>query len=132
MDITLALRKWARQTKGVVLAACLQPTPEVFELFDNLLLLRDGHMIYNGPRASAAPYISSTFNIRFPKTRDYADFIFEFLVDPKVSPPLRLQLGLSSMFINCMNRESLSTIEDEPQNLAKVRVVTNRIHTLRQ
>lgn len=83
-DITLTLKKWARRTKGTVLAATLQPTPEVFELYDNIIMLKDGHVVYNGPRPAAVPYLKWAFNVNVPSTRDYADFLFEFLVDPQV------------------------------------------------
>lgn len=30
--------------------ALLQPAPEVFNLFDDVLLLAEGHIIYHGPK----------------------------------------------------------------------------------
>lgn len=36
--------------------ALLQQTPEVFALFDNVLLLNDGHVMYHGPREDVVAY----------------------------------------------------------------------------
>ena len=85
LDITVTLRRWARRTRGSVLAAMLQPTPEVYELFDNVLLLKEGRVIYFGPRPAVPVYLKKQFGIKVPSTRDYADFVFEFLIDPVVS-----------------------------------------------
>lgn len=36
--------------QATVLMALLQPAPEVFNLFDDVLLLAEGHIIYHGPK----------------------------------------------------------------------------------
>jgi ABC-type multidrug transport system ATPase subunit len=36
--------------QGTVLMSLLQPPPEVFELFDDVMLLSEGQMVYHGPR----------------------------------------------------------------------------------
>ena len=50
LTINKALRAWASDTKGTVVASLLQPIPEIFELFDQLVLLQDGFVVYAGPR----------------------------------------------------------------------------------
>ena len=47
-SIVSSLRKWANETGGSVTAALLQPTPETFAQFDNVILLREGHIVYSG------------------------------------------------------------------------------------
>jgi ABC-type multidrug transport system ATPase subunit len=47
-NIVAALRAWARTTNGTAVIALLQPTPEVFDQFDELLLLREGCPVYHG------------------------------------------------------------------------------------
>ncbi|RYG50394.1 hypothetical protein EON67_05355, partial [archaeon] len=49
-DIVSSVRSWARITRGTVVIALLQPTPEVYSLFDDVLILRDGGVVYHGPR----------------------------------------------------------------------------------
>ena len=46
----VAIRNWARGTGGTVIATLLQPIPEVYALFTNVLLLQEGHCVYCGPR----------------------------------------------------------------------------------
>jgi ABC-type multidrug transport system ATPase subunit len=36
--------------QATVLMSLLQPPPEVFELFDDVMLLSEGQMVYHGPR----------------------------------------------------------------------------------
>ena len=35
--------------QATVLVSLLQPPPEVFELFDDVMLMSDGRLIYHGP-----------------------------------------------------------------------------------
>jgi len=56
-DITASLRAWAKTTNGTVVIAMLQPTPEVYSLFDDVILLREGAVVYHGPRESVGPYL---------------------------------------------------------------------------
>jgi ABC-type multidrug transport system ATPase subunit/ABC-type multidrug transport system permease subunit len=82
-DIMKALRQWCDIMQGSVVAALLQPTPEVFNLFDQLILLRDGACVYNGPRADVIHYLESV-GVYCPNDVDYADFIIEYLSLPHV------------------------------------------------
>ena len=38
---------WAQAT---ILMALLQPAPEVYNLFDDIMLLAEGHIVYYGPK----------------------------------------------------------------------------------
>jgi ABC-type multidrug transport system permease subunit len=44
-----------RERLGVVIAL-LQPTPEVYDLFDDVILMREGHVVYHGPRTALLGY----------------------------------------------------------------------------
>jgi ABC-type cobalamin/Fe3+-siderophores transport system ATPase subunit len=52
---TFQIVKFLRQTvhalDGTALVSLLQPAPEAFELFDDLILLSEGQIVYQGPRA---------------------------------------------------------------------------------
>ena len=39
--------------------ALLQPSPEVFQLFDDIMLLSDGMCVYFGPREGVLPFFES-------------------------------------------------------------------------
>ena len=56
-DICASIRAWTMEMRGTVVIALLQPTPEVYSLFDDVLLLRGGCVIYHGGRAELAPYL---------------------------------------------------------------------------
>ncbi|KDO28882.1 hypothetical protein SPRG_05753 [Saprolegnia parasitica CBS 223.65] len=58
-DIVNALKTWTKSLGGSCIVALLQPPPEVVELFDDILMLSDGHLVYHGPRTSTLPYFQS-------------------------------------------------------------------------
>jgi ABC-type multidrug transport system ATPase subunit/ABC-type multidrug transport system permease subunit len=76
--ITAALRAFAHFRDATVLVALLAPPPETYELFDDVLLLCEGHIVYHGPRQHAAPFLQSLGFTRAPNAAD-ADFLVEAL-----------------------------------------------------
>ena len=58
------------------MVALLQPAPETFELFDDVMLLSEGHMVYFGPRVGVVPYFES-MGFRLPPRKGIADFLQE-------------------------------------------------------
>ncbi|EQC31392.1 hypothetical protein SDRG_10993 [Saprolegnia diclina VS20] len=75
-DIVNALRTWTKTLGGSCIVALLQPPPEVVELFDDILLLADGHLVYHGPRTSTLPYFQ-TLGFVCPTRTDPSDFLLE-------------------------------------------------------
>ncbi|CAN0338486.1 unnamed protein product, partial [Hapterophycus canaliculatus] len=59
-----------------VVVALLQPPPETYELFDNVLLMADGKVIFNGPRENVVPYFKE-LGITCPARKDEADWLVE-------------------------------------------------------
>ncbi|KAK9122733.1 hypothetical protein Sjap_012335 [Stephania japonica] len=54
----------------------LQPAPETFELFDDVILLSEGHVVYQGPRESVLAFFELVgFNC--PERKGVADFLQE-------------------------------------------------------
>ncbi|CAN0467443.1 unnamed protein product, partial [Scytosiphon promiscuus] len=49
----------SRSFRTTVVVALLQPPPETYELFDNVLLMAEGKIIYHGPRKDVVPYFNS-------------------------------------------------------------------------
>ena len=90
-NIIAALRAWARSTDGTAVVALLQPTPEVFEQFDNLLLLREGAPVYHGARAEAAAYFGA-LGFAAPAPGGGED-VADWLVDLVASPAKALAKG---------------------------------------
>ncbi|KAF1777689.1 P-loop containing nucleoside triphosphate hydrolase [Phytophthora cactorum] len=55
-DIIKSLRTWCKTLGGSAVIALLQPTPEVVEMFDDILMVNEGHMVYHGPRTEILDY----------------------------------------------------------------------------
>ncbi|KAL8002461.1 putative pleiotropic drug resistance protein PDR/CDR [Plasmopara halstedii] len=75
-DIIFTLRSIAKKFRKTVVISLLQPSPEVFEMFDDIVLLNDGHIMYHGPRAEALTYFES-LGFQCPPRRDVADFLLD-------------------------------------------------------
>ncbi|KAG2520102.1 hypothetical protein JM16_006894 [Phytophthora kernoviae] len=75
-DIVAMLRTRARAFGQTVVAALLQPAPEVFELFDEVMLLMGGRVAYHGPVVEVRGYFE-TLGFFCPPGRDFADFLMD-------------------------------------------------------
>ncbi|CCI50886.1 unnamed protein product [Albugo candida] len=53
LDIIKLQRALARTFSKTIVIALLQPSLQVFELFDHVILLNQGHLTYQGPRESS-------------------------------------------------------------------------------
>ena len=82
-DILSALKQWCRVMKGSTMVALLQPTPECFALFDRLVMLRHGAVVYDGPLTEVEGYLAS-IGVPVPDDVDLADYLSDFLTDPKM------------------------------------------------
>lgn len=88
LDIVTTLRSLAKQFRRTVVVSLLQPSPEVFALFDDVMLLNEGYMMYHGPRDQALTYFES-LGFQCPPRRDVADF----LLDLGTNKQLQYQVG---------------------------------------
>lgn len=75
-QIVKCLRNFVHQMEATVLMALLQPAPETFELFDDLVLLSDGYLVYQGPRAEVLGFFES-LGFKLPPRKGVADFLQE-------------------------------------------------------
>ncbi|ETK80472.1 hypothetical protein L915_13848, partial [Phytophthora nicotianae] len=75
-DIITTQRSIAKTLGKTVVISLLQPSPEIFELFDNVLILNAGEVMYHGPRDQALPYFES-LGFHCPPHRDTADFLLD-------------------------------------------------------
>ncbi|KAG9399962.1 hypothetical protein AC1031_011428 [Aphanomyces cochlioides] len=66
----------AKSLKKTIVIALLQPSPEVFDLFDDVMIMNEGHVMYHGPRSEALSYFES-FGFKCPPNRDVADFLLD-------------------------------------------------------
>ncbi|CAK4239035.1 unnamed protein product, partial [Aphanomyces euteiches] len=75
-DIVKSQQSMAKSLKKTIVIALLQPSPEVFDLFDDVMIMNDGYVMYHGPRADALSYFES-FGFKCPPGRDVADFLLD-------------------------------------------------------
>lgn len=54
----------------------LQPAPETFELFDDILLLSEGQVVYHGPKENVLEFFQGC-GFKCPERKGIADFLQE-------------------------------------------------------
>lgn len=75
-QIINSLRQSIHILGGTALIALLQPAPETYDLFDDILLLSDGQMVYQGPRENVLEFFES-MGFKCPERKGVADFLQE-------------------------------------------------------
>ncbi|KAI9994229.1 hypothetical protein PInf_016797 [Phytophthora infestans] len=79
-DIISTQHELANTFGKTVVISLLQPSPEVLELFDDVMLLNDGYVLYHGPRSEVLTYFEA-FGFKCPDSRDVADFLLDLGTD---------------------------------------------------
>ncbi|KAI9340034.1 P-loop containing nucleoside triphosphate hydrolase protein [Zopfochytrium polystomum] len=74
------LRSLAHTEKRTIVATIHQPSSEIFHLFDDLLLLSEGRIMYHGPAHHAVAYFRR-LGYPCPKRSNPADFLFYRIVN---------------------------------------------------
>lgn len=72
--IVQSLRNWAHASSATVVIALLQPEPQVYDIFDDVMLLSNGRIAFHGPRPLAEPYFENLGFVPPPK-KAVADFL---------------------------------------------------------
>ncbi|GJP69950.1 hypothetical protein CLOP_g944 [Closterium sp. NIES-67] len=74
--IARCLHHLTHALRTTTLVALLQPAPETFALFDDVLLLAEGHVVYHGPREGVMGLFQS-LGFDCPRRKGVADFLLE-------------------------------------------------------
>lgn len=61
---------------GTTVISLLQPAPETYELFDDIILLSEGQIVYQGPRHAALNFFAF-MGFNCPERKNVADFLQE-------------------------------------------------------
>ncbi|KAM3693822.1 hypothetical protein ACJW31_07G013300 [Castanea mollissima] len=77
-QIVTCLQQMAHITDATVLVSLLQPAPETFDLFDDLILMSEGKILYHGPRDHVLEYFED-WGFRCPERKGVADFVQEVI-----------------------------------------------------
>jgi ABC-type multidrug transport system ATPase subunit len=75
-DIINTQRGIAQKLRKTVVIALLQPSPEVLDLFDDVMILNDGELMYHGPVSMVESYFES-LGFQRPDGRDLADYLLD-------------------------------------------------------
>ncbi|XP_061336755.1 pleiotropic drug resistance protein 1-like isoform X2 [Gastrolobium bilobum] len=76
VQIMKCLRQIVHILNGTAVISLLQPEPETYELFDDIILLSDGQIVYQGPRELVLEFFES-LGFRCPQRKGVADFLQE-------------------------------------------------------
>ncbi|GJN18417.1 hypothetical protein PR202_gb05578 [Eleusine coracana subsp. coracana] len=75
-QIVNSLRQSIHILSGTAVISLLQPAPETYNLFDDIILLSDGQIVYQGPRENVLEFFES-MGFRCPERKGVADFLQE-------------------------------------------------------
>ncbi|PIA65378.1 hypothetical protein AQUCO_00100686v1 [Aquilegia coerulea] len=75
-QIVSALRQSIHILQGTAVISLLQPAPETYDLFDDIILLSDGQIVYQGPRENVLEFFES-MGFKCPERKGVADFLQE-------------------------------------------------------
>eukprot|EP01018_Ginkgo_biloba_P026515 Gb_28917 [translate_table: standard] len=75
-QIIRCLRQYVHVFRTTMAVSLLQPAPETFDLFDDIILLSEGQVVYQGPRESILEFFES-IGFRCPERKGVADFLQE-------------------------------------------------------
>jgi len=75
-SIVRSLRRYTHDMSATVMISLLQPAPETFNLFDDVLLLSEGQVVYHGPISRVEEFFESC-GFKSPERKGIADFLQE-------------------------------------------------------
>lgn len=75
-QIVKCLQQIVHLTEATIFMSLLQPAPETFDLFDDIVLLSEGQIVYQGPREHIVEFFESC-GFRCPERKGTADFLQE-------------------------------------------------------
>ncbi|KVH98014.1 hypothetical protein Ccrd_023769 [Cynara cardunculus var. scolymus] len=75
-QIVKSLKQFLHILEGTAVISLLQPAPETYDLFDDIILLTDGKIVYQGPREHVLEFFES-MGFKCPERKGVADFLQE-------------------------------------------------------
>ncbi|PWA46848.1 plant PDR ABC transporter associated [Artemisia annua] len=75
-QIVKCMQQVAHFTESTIFMSLLQPAPETFDLFDDIVLLSEGQIVYQGPREHIVEFFESC-GFKCPERKGTADFLQE-------------------------------------------------------
>mmetsp|Transcript_416 Transcript_416/g.832 ORF Transcript_416/g.832 Transcript_416/m.832 type:complete len:265 (+) Transcript_416:584-1378(+) len=87
LRIIRMLKREARRNNLTIICTIHQPSAELFYQFDRLLLLHEGHQIYQGNVRDTTAYLSKNLHLKFGKFTNPADLVLKMTQVPKKCSP---------------------------------------------
>ncbi|XP_027085587.2 pleiotropic drug resistance protein 1 [Coffea arabica] len=75
-QIINAMKQYIHILQGTAVISLLQPAPETYDLFDDIILLSDGEIVYQGPRENVLEFFEH-MGFKCPERKGVADFLQE-------------------------------------------------------
>ncbi|KAI9124611.1 hypothetical protein K1719_004533 [Acacia pycnantha] len=75
-QIVSFLRQMVHIMDVTMIISLLQPAPETYDLFDDIILLAEGQIVYQGPRENILEFFESV-GFKCPERKEIADFLQE-------------------------------------------------------
>nr|XP_017241649.1 PREDICTED: pleiotropic drug resistance protein 3-like [Daucus carota subsp. sativus] len=72
------LQQLVHITEATVIVSLLQPAPEAFDMFDDIVLMAEGQIVYHGPRSHVLEYFERC-GFKCPERKGVADFLQEVI-----------------------------------------------------
>ncbi|KAK0591662.1 hypothetical protein LWI29_030061 [Acer saccharum] len=79
-QIVRFMRQMVHIMEVTMIVSLLQPAPETYDLFDDIILLAEGQVVYQGPRENVLEFFESV-GFRCPERKGTADFLQEMFVE---------------------------------------------------
>ena len=97
LRIVEMLKKEAVEQNLTVICTIHQPSAEIFQTFDRLLLLQEGYQIYQGPIAEIPSYLSDHLGCKLRKYQNPSDYIIKLAQMPsRCNPDLDLPIMVAT------------------------------------
>ena len=75
-QIVNSIKQYVHIFNGTAVISLLQPTPETYNLFDDIILISDGQILYQGSREQVLEFFES-MGFKCPERKGVADFLQE-------------------------------------------------------
>ena len=126
------LKKLAFEHSKTIIATLHQPSSQMFHMIDDLILLADGYIMYQGPANQVVQYFK-TRGYPCPKNSNPADFIFYRILntDKSEMPPIDLtqisSVDATKLLSKDSNEERISNLLQEWSDSDEYRAILNHV-----
>ncbi|EGR31832.1 hypothetical protein IMG5_101460 [Ichthyophthirius multifiliis] len=104
------LNDMCQQNHKTIIFTIHQPSSEIFNSLDRLILLRNGQTVYQGKAQDIVPYIKKQ-GIHYPQHCNPSDFFMEFLVNKQKQKNIKQDIFTYQNYQNQIEQQILNEVE---------------------